>query len=293
MPLTHVRTFRVRHYECDAHGQVKQANYLRYMQEAAFDASAAAGFDAVRYQAIGQSWLIRETDVEYLRPLRYGDSVEIRTWVADIRRVRSRRAYELRRADSGEMVARASTDWVYLDTESGRPVAIPTEIKAAFFPGGEKPVALPRERFPAAKPPSGAFQLRRRVEWRDLDMVGHVNNAVYLHYLEDGGFQMAADRGWAPARLAAEGLSIVARRHLIEYRQPALLDDELSVETWISSLEGTAAVRHSRISRVKDGAVLVRARTLCGGAALNTLEPRPIPGAWVRDVAPGVLETER
>jgi acyl-CoA thioester hydrolase len=287
MPLTHLRTFRVRHYECDALGQVKQANYLRYMQEAAFDASAAAGYDTDRYHALGQSWLIRETDIEYLHPLRYGDSVQIKTWVADFRRVRSRRAYELCCARLGEMVARASTDWAYLDTASGRPVAIPTEMKAAFFPGGEEPVALPRKRFPAAEVPPDAFKLRRRAEWRDLDMVGHVNNAVYLQYVEDCGLQMAAARGWPVARLAAENLSVVARRHHIEYRQPALLDDELAVATWISSVEDTTAVRHSRITRAKDGAVLAQARTRHGGADLETLEPRPLPEALLRDLAPG------
>ena len=61
MPLTHVRTFRVRHYECDALGHVNYANYLRYMQEAAFDASAAAGYDLDRYKAMGCHWLVRET----------------------------------------------------------------------------------------------------------------------------------------------------------------------------------------------------------------------------------------
>jgi acyl-CoA thioester hydrolase len=75
MPLTHVRTFRVRHYECDAYGHLNYANYLRYMQEAAFDATAAAGYDLARYEAMGRRWLVRETDIEYLRPLRYGDSV--------------------------------------------------------------------------------------------------------------------------------------------------------------------------------------------------------------------------
>ena len=53
MPLTHTRTFRVRHYECDAYGHLNNANYLRYMQETAFDASAAAGYDLERYNKLG------------------------------------------------------------------------------------------------------------------------------------------------------------------------------------------------------------------------------------------------
>jgi acyl-CoA thioesterase FadM len=35
MPRTNTTQFRVRYVECDAHGHVNNANYLRYMQEAA------------------------------------------------------------------------------------------------------------------------------------------------------------------------------------------------------------------------------------------------------------------
>src|SRR5574338_516697 len=121
MPATFKREFRVRQYECDAYGHVNHANYLRYMQEAAIDASAAVGYDEARYNAIGHVWFIRETEIEYLRPLLYGDTVVITTWVGDFRRVRSRRFYEFHHAVSGELMARASTDWVYLEPDTGRP----------------------------------------------------------------------------------------------------------------------------------------------------------------------------
>ena len=75
VPLTHERTFRIRHYECDSYGHVNHANYVRYMQEAAFDASAAAGYDVARYEKMNRAWLVRETDITYLLPLVHGDSV--------------------------------------------------------------------------------------------------------------------------------------------------------------------------------------------------------------------------
>jgi acyl-CoA thioesterase FadM len=114
------------------------------MEEAAFSASAAAGYDLARYEAMGRLWLIRETDIEYLRPLRYGDSVEIKTWVADFRRVRSRRAYEFRLAGSGERVARASTDWVFVERHRA---TIPSAEMIAFLPRIVR-TAPPRVRMP-------------------------------------------------------------------------------------------------------------------------------------------------
>ncbi len=293
MPLTSVRTFRVRHYECDAYGHVNHTNYLRYAQEAAFDGSAAAGYDLDRYQAMDRYWLIRETEIEYLRPLRYGDSVQVGTWVVDFRQVRSRRAYEFRRSGSAELVARASTDWVFLQRSSGQPVLIPPELKAAFYPEGAPDPPPSRTRFPAAPPPPpGAFRQQRRVEWRDLDSTGHVNNAVYLSYVEDCGMQAVAAFDWPIPRLEEEGLAVVARRHHIEYHQPAMLDDELDLITWLSDVGDTTAVRHTTVTRQRDSALVCRARTVHVWVDLTTGQPTPIPDPFLADFAAGITGRE-
>ena len=293
MPLTEERVFRVRSYECDAYGHVNHANYLRYMQEAAFDAAAAAGYDATEHAASGRSWLIRETDVEFLRPLRYGESVRVRTWVADFRRVRSLRAYELRLTDTLELVARGSTDWVYLDTASGRPAPIPEEMKLAFVPEGVPETTPSRQRFPKAPPPPpGVFRQRRRVEWRDLDQVQHVNNAVYLAYIEDCGVQMAAARGWPIARLQEDGHRITARQHRIEYRAPAMLGDMLHVSMWLSNIGRTSFSRHTTVTRPGDGALVARAHTVHQWMAPGTGKPTAIPHAFLADAASDIADNE-
>jgi acyl-CoA thioester hydrolase len=262
---------------------------MRYAQEAAFDASAAAGYDLAHYDELDRLWLARETEIEYLRPLRYGDSVQVKTWVADFRRVRSVRAYEFRHADSGVVVARASTDWVHLELSTGRPAQISPEMRTAFFPEGTPPPALARERFPAAPPPPpGAFRQSRRAEWRDIDAAGHVNNTVYLSYVEDCGLQAVAAYGWPISRMEAEGFAVVARCHRIEYRQPALLDDQLEVTTWLSDLTDTTAVRHTIITRPADGARISRARTVHVWVNPRTGKPITIPGSLVADIAPAI-----
>jgi acyl-CoA thioester hydrolase len=177
IPLTHERIFRIRHYECDAYGHVNNTNYLRYMQEAAFDASAAAGYDLAHYSALGHQWLVRETEIEYLTPQRYGDSVRVKTWVEDFHRVRSRRAYELYRAGDNEVAARGTTDWVYVDSQTGRPARIPAEMVATFLPDGAPPIT-PRRHIPTPPtPPPGKFTMRHKVPWQEIDSAGHVNNA--------------------------------------------------------------------------------------------------------------------
>lgn len=292
MPRIHERAFRVRHYECDAYGHVNHANYLRYMQEAAMDASAAAGYDFARYEAIRRQWWIRETEIEYLRPLTYGDTVIVKTWVADFHRVRSRRAYELRRADTGEIVAQAHTDWVFLDADTMRPVSIPDEMIAAFFPEGMPNERTTREPFPPAPPPPpGAYTLRREVEWRDLDAAGHVNNANYMAYCEDAGVHVAAAFGWTIRRMIEAGFGIVARHYRLEYKQPAMLGDTLEILTYIGEFGRTSAVRHYVITRASDGALLARAQARWVWVDLRTGRPIRIPPEFAADFAANIAKS--
>jgi acyl-CoA thioester hydrolase len=289
--LKHTRSFRVRFYECDAYGHMNNTTYLRYMQEAAFDASAAAGYDLARYDALGRYWLIRETDIEYLLPLRYGDSVDVVTWIEDFRRVRSRRMYEFRQCGGGALVARAATDWVYINGATGKPATIPPELIGAFFPDGAPPMAPPRAKFPdPPAPPLGVFVVRRRVAWQDIDSAGHVNNAVYLAYAEDAGVRIAAARGWPMTRMMQQGFGIIARRHQIEYREPGLLDDELDVSTWVGDVKRATAMRYYAIRRVSDGALLARVQTLWVWVALATGRPLRVPAQFMDSFADNITQ---
>lgn len=290
MPLTHTRDFRVRHYECDAFGHLNNANYLHYMQEAAFDASAAAGFDGPKYNKLGHYWLIRETDIEYLKPARYGDTLSIKTWVMDFHRVRSRRAYEIRNLGSNQLVARASTDWVYLTQGTDRPSRIPSEIKRAFHPE-EMPESFPRrEKFPQLPlPPPGKFSMKMKVAWHDLDPVQHVNNANYIKYTEECGLQVIASHGWPIARMIDNGFAIFIRRHQIKYIQPARLGDELLISTWASNVRRSSATRHYLIQRESDRKKLAIIHTKSVWVDLDTGRPIRIPESLLSDFSANII----
>ncbi len=289
MALVHERGFRVRQYECDAYGHVNHANYLRYMQETAFDASAAAGYDLDRYEQIRRAWLVRETDITYLQPLVYNDQVIVKTWVLDFRRVRSRRAYEMRHADSGKIVAQATTDWVFMNDETERPESIPQEMIDAFFPDGPPAEVPPREKFPEAPPPPpGVFTMRRPVQWSVIDGRQHINNANYMIYFEDAGVQVCQAHGWPMTRMMEAGFGLVARRYQIEYRQPAVFGDELEIATWASEMKRATAVRHYTIRRAADGELLARAHVLWVWVDLKSGRPIRIPTEFRADFAANI-----
>jgi len=287
MPLAYNRTFRVRHYECDAYGHVNNVNYLRYMQETAFDASTAVGYDPARYATMGRRWLARQTEVEYLQPLRYGDTVQVKTWVEGFRRVTTLRRYEF--FCDAELKATAYTHWAFLDIETGKPAQIPDEMAVAFIPDGQSETPQ-RVRFPPApSPPAGVFSMRRRVTWQDIGPGQHVNNAVYLSYVDDCGIQVAAAFGWPVGRMMAENFAIIVRRHQIEYLLPAVLDDELEIATWVSDVKRATAIRHYTMTRVNDGLLIARAHTLYVWVDIASRKPIRIPPQFLTDFAPNIV----
>ena len=83
-------------------------------------------------QQAAATWVARSHHIEYLRPARLGDRITIRTWVADVRRLRSRRRYEFLRAADGQLLARGETDWVFVDASTGRPKTLPAAFMERF-----------------------------------------------------------------------------------------------------------------------------------------------------------------
>jgi acyl-CoA thioester hydrolase len=284
VPREYRRAFRVRHYECDLHGHVNNANYLRYMQQAAIEASADAGYASREYRRLGALWLIRETGIEYLRPTLPDEVLEVRTWVADFRRIQSRRRYAMTVA--GQPVAEAYTDWVYVDRATQQPVRIPPAMVLAFMPEGGPGEAIERRPMQAPPAPAGSVRVVHHVEWGDLDNAGHVNNAVYLNFLEESGVRAGEAIGWGMAELSAHRLAVVARSHRIQYLEPAFHGDDLEIETWLSDMRRVSALRHYVIRRLGDGATIVRARSRVTILDRELMSPAEIPDAMRRAFSP-------
>ena len=56
----------------------------------------------------------------------------MRTWVVNIRRVRSLRRYRFLRVTDGKLLVKGETDWVFVDAKTGAPMAVPEEILKIF-----------------------------------------------------------------------------------------------------------------------------------------------------------------
>jgi acyl-CoA thioester hydrolase len=231
---THSTQVRVNIYDLDAYGELRPHVLLRLLQQAASDASAAVGFDVEWYERTGTLWVIRRTIVDYVSPAFYRDVLEIRTWVSDLRRVRSQREYEVRRLADRRLVARASTDWVYVDLARGTPTRPPDEMQRRLLPDVGAQSRPPRV---AAEAPAHSARTTRRVEFADVDSVAHVNNAHYALYIEQAVYDALGARGWQVDPLMRTARLRVAR-HDLEYFAEAQYGDQLDAAVWTTPPDG-------------------------------------------------------
>jgi len=116
--------------EIDPLGHANNIEYFAWMQAAAIGHSAIQGWSTEKYRERGWAWLVRTHQIEYRRPALSGDVIRVRTWVADMQRFTSRRKYEMYRESS--LIARAETNWAFVDVQQGRLLPIPAEVSSSF-----------------------------------------------------------------------------------------------------------------------------------------------------------------
>jgi acyl-CoA thioester hydrolase len=106
----------------------------------------------------------------------------------------------------------------------------------------------------------------------DIDTLGHVNNVVYLRWVQE-----AAEAHWNSLTSITQRtvFAWVVIRHEIDYYQSAKLSDELIAQTWVESSEGVKSIRIVEIFNQSEK-LLAKARTTWCLIDAITQRPRRI-----------------
>lgn len=113
-----------------------------------------------------------------------------------------------------------------------------------------------------------------QVRFRDTDAMGHVNNAVYLSYLEIARLEywraLTKRRDW-------RSLDIVVARAEVDYRFPATVDMDLVVWVRTTELKRSSFVMEYRVEEKGTGRLIAEARTVqaCYDYAANKVQRIP------------------
>ena len=101
------------------------------------------------------------------------------------------------------------------------------------------------------------FDLHPR--FRDVDALGHVNNAVMVTYLEQARWEWW--RGHLKGRAFGEEGFLIARVEA-DYRRPILIEDLIRIEIRCTKVGNTSFDLAYRVTRGADGALFAEARTV-------------------------------
>ena len=125
------------------------------------------------------------------------------------------------------------------------------------------------------------FFHREPVRFRDIDGLGHVNNAVFLTYIEQARAAYFFEAGLIKS---LDELQVIIARVEIDFRSPVEYGETVEVEVRPARL-GTTSFDFEYTLRV-DGRVVAEARSVQVAFDYETREPMPVPEAWRKLVAP-------
>jgi acyl-ACP thioesterase len=203
-----VRDRRVRLGDVTTAGRLRLDALARYLQDVAADDADETG--------LGSRWVVRRVAVRFVELPVFGDTVELATFCSGVGARWAERSTQVR--VDGRIAVEAVAIWVYVD-EHGRPAPLEPWFAEWYATAANGRRVSGRLRLPAADPAAEVrpWPLRET----DLDVLGHVNNAIAWAAVEDELGRTL------PGRVPHEAV--------LEYRAAMELDDDPELHTRVES----------------------------------------------------------
>ena len=125
------------------------------------------------------------------------------------------------------------------------------------------------------------FEIEMIVSEKDIDHLNHVNNVVYLQWVQD-----IATKHWNQLKDGRDTSNYVwvVIRHELDYSGQATLNDVIKIKTWVGETTGIKSIRH--VAFYKGERLLVKAKTFWCLVDAKTLRPRRITGEILKVLIP-------
>ena len=169
--------WRVRYSECATDNRMKVPAIINYFQDCTTENSEKLGVGYTYLREKKRAWILNSWQVYIKRRPEVGEKIEVSTWATGFKGVFGPRDFFLKTAD-GEELACAHSLWVYVDTETGRPVKPSEEEIVVYEVETPLPVAdVSRKiKLPEEAQVVDTFTVRKY----HIDTNNHVNNSKYI-----------------------------------------------------------------------------------------------------------------
>jgi tol-pal system-associated acyl-CoA thioesterase len=125
-----VLPIKVYYYDTDAGGVVHNVAYLRMIEQARTELAAHLGWSLKDMAETGLVPVVTRTEIDYIKPARLADELEIHARLAEVERVRFYLEFEILRPKDGQMIARCRQTMVTVQLPEGRPEPVPAVLRS-------------------------------------------------------------------------------------------------------------------------------------------------------------------
>lgn len=264
--LVFQQSFSIRSYEIGIDGTTSIESFMNHLQETALNHAKTVGLLGDGFgstEAMSKRnliWVVAKMQIAVERYPTWGDVVQVDTWVGKNGKNGMRRDWLVRDMNTGETLARASSLWVMMNTQTRRlskmPDDVRVEIEPYFMDCG--PIVEDDGRKLPKLDESTADYVRNGLtpRWNDLDLNQHVNNVKYIGWILESSISMLENHELA-------GITL-------EYRKECRKDNVLQSLTSVNKDDAIGGLPECfHLLRLDSGPEIVRGRTMWRPKRIN------------------------
>lgn len=133
---------------------------------------------------------------------------------------------------------------------------------------------------------SNFFDLKITVKPEHIDILGHVNNVVYVAWMQDVATAHIEHLGVGLDKYLEMKHAMIAVEHHVQYRKAALEGDEIILRTWFNDINALYSFRQYAFYRAKDQALLFVANTKWACVEIETGRPKRMSPTFIQAYQP-------
>ena len=125
----HEKTLVVQQGDLDDLNHVNNVRYLEWIQDISKEHWELNVPAMVKQDLV---WVVSSHYIQYKGEAKLGDTIHLRTYIADTKGAISVRAVEMRHAETGKILVESKTEWCLLNANTFKPMRISEEIRSFF-----------------------------------------------------------------------------------------------------------------------------------------------------------------
>ena len=175
-----IQNFNIPSYNVDMSWRLKPASFMDLAQEAANQHANILGFGYDDLIASRTAWVLSRMHVEFTDTPKWREEMAFTTWHKGLNRLFFLRDF-LMTDKEGNPRVKATTSWLVINLDTRRLVRDPQLLEDGTI-CSENVLETPADKVVMPKGAEVNLVMEHAVAYSDLDMNGHVNNAMYMQW---------------------------------------------------------------------------------------------------------------